>query len=173
MLLAEFMNWLTTLDGGVIKLGLILLAGVLVIGAWIIAATWERARQSEQRTRLVQTMVQRGMSAEQIARVLFAGQLAAEAEDAEKQDESDGQAVYEDESAGREVRLVKALTSWSYDSEDVQRILAAARVDGKIDAATFDIARTLAESWAETDSIVSVLESRRARGPRLMEQKSA
>lgn len=172
MLLAEYLDWLTTLDRGVLKLGLILLAGVMVVAAWFIVAAWERVRQSEQRTRLMQSMLQRGMSAEQIARVLFAGQVAAEADDAST-DKSDDSHEYEDESDAREVKLVKTLTSWSYEPGDVQRILSAARIDGKIDAATFDIAKTLAESWAETDSIVHVLESRRSRGPRIMGQRSA
>lgn len=172
MLLAGFMEWLTKLDGGVIKLGVIVLAGALVLSAWFIAAAWERVNKSQQRTRLIQTMLQRGLSSEQIARVLFAGQIVeGERDELSNNLREDGE--YESESAAREVKLVKTLTSWSYDSEDVQRILSAARIDGKIDAATFDIAVTLAESWAETDSIVGVLESRRARGPRLMEQRSA
>lgn len=172
MLLADFMKWLSGLDGGVIKLAVIILGMSMVVATWIAVAAWERVRHSEQRTRLMHAMLQRGMSSEQIARVLFAGQIAAEANNNEA-DSTDGECEYENESTAREVRLVKALTAWSYDPDDVQRILSAARIDGEIDAATFDIAKTLAESWAETDSIVKVLESRRARGPRLMSQKSA
>lgn len=156
MILAAFWEWLTSLDRGVIVVGLLVGAGVILAVTAIVAGAWQRIRQSAERARLVREMLERGMSAEQIARVLLASQLA----DGEEGEEDDDALVGAESSL--EVRLVKVLSSNHYDADDVNRILSAARVNGQVDETNYCIVKPLAESWAEADHIVEILETRRA-----------
>jgi hypothetical protein len=161
MILAAFWEWLTSLDRGVVVLGLLVAAGTILAVTGIIAAAWRHVRQSADRARLVREMLERGMSAEQIARVLLAAQLAG----GEEEEGEDEEALVGAESS-LEVRLVKVLSNNHYDADDVNRILSAARVNGQIDETTFCIVRPLAEGWAEAEHIVEILETRRAQlGP--------
>ena len=129
---------------------------VIALGAAVITATcvlihaWKRVKQSEQRTLLTSQMLARGMSADEITKVLISASLAAGAEVAPA-------------AADPEVRIVRILTDQSYDRDAINRILAAARIDASIDAPTIEIVRTLAESWTSASNIVNVLNERRNR----------
>jgi hypothetical protein len=152
----SFFGWLSSLDEGVVKLAIILFCGALGLGAWAFSSAWRKIRQSEHRTRLTAMMLDRGMSAEQIEKVIQAGFIGHDPD----ADESPSSAAA---SADPEVRLVKHLSDSQYEGADVQKIVAAARRDGKIDEATVQIVETLASNWEDTDAIVALLESRRER----------
>ena len=167
MLASDTTSIFTTLgQNGVLQLSVIFAGLLLALAIWQITAVWRRVKQSEQRAQMVHSMLQRGFTPEQISRVLIATQVAAEAAETSSE-------AAEDASSDPEVRIVKILTNSSYEGDDVEKILAAARVEGRLDESTLGIIKTLAESWADTDSIVRVLESRRARGPRLAEPRGA
>lgn len=160
-------SWLVPLsNNGVLQLIVVFAGVILPIAIYFIVHAWTKVRQSEQRAQLVHSMLQRGFSSEQIARVLIASQLLAEESEKKPSDVDEAR-------SDPEVRAVKTLTAWSYEADDVQRILAAARVNGRLDEPTYAIIKTLAESWAETESIISVLESRQSRGPRIAASHSA
>lgn len=152
MLASGIVEWLGNLDDSVLKLGLLLSFGAVAVGFWAFATAWRRIRLAEQRAVLITQMLQRGMSGEQIARVL----LAAEFEPAGKSEDED-----ETGSNDPEVQIVQHLSANYYEGEDVEKVLAAARVGDTIDPTVVRIVKTLAENWADTDNIVSVLTSRR------------
>jgi hypothetical protein len=149
MLASGFFAWLSGAEHRVQIIFVALAASALVLGAWAFAWAWVRVRRAENRSRLTSEMLQRGMNPAEIARVLLAYELTspesikAEAEEAESAD----------------VRLIKALSSESYDGEDIQRILAAARGDGALTDERVGVVREMAKAWAEADDIIRALET--------------
>lgn len=118
---------------------------VLVAVCWILAVCWRSVRRSEYRAQLTAMMLQRGMSAEDIARVLQAG----------VPEQSDNASA----NADPEVALVKELSEQGYRGDDVERILSAARQHG-LDGTTTDIIRTLAKNWVSAGEIERVVRAR-------------
>jgi hypothetical protein len=147
----EFFDWLGNLN--VVKLAI--LAGAIASVGWAGFSAWRRIRQSEHRTRLTAMMLERGMTAEQIEKVIQAGFIGRDVEsDADKSTPADGDP---------EVRIIAHLAECHYEAEDSQKIVAAARRNGRIDEATVRIIETLASNWEDTDAIVKLLEARRDR----------
>lgn len=143
-------TWFSGLDDGTVKVLFIFAAMAFVAVVWVISTAWRRARESDNRAQLTAMLIQRGMSADEIEKVLRAGVGSAEESDAaQKSDEPDD-----------EVRLIKQLADLSYDGGDVEKILAAARVNGRLDAPTARIVEGLANNWMDADDIVRVLRAR-------------
>jgi SOS response regulatory protein OraA/RecX len=146
-------QWIASLDDTSVFVSLAIVATMLVIIVGLIASAWRQVRQSEHVSHLTAMMLQRGMSAEEIERVLRSGAFkpaAAEAAQTGPQNQ--------------EVQLVKVLSDNSYDGEAVEKILQAARSDGRIDETTSRIVQIMAENWTDTDDIVRVLSARRSAG---------
>lgn len=136
------------LTDGVMKL-YVMASVVIIIGVtWIIAGALRRIRQSDNRTALLGMMLQRGMSAEQIERVLNAGGFNSTIDAG-------------DDDAAPDVRIIKVLNENSYEGRDVEHILAAAMHRGSIDAATAQVVVSMAEQGTEADEIARVLRLRR------------
>src|SRR5262245_40180914 len=157
MLADGLFSWLTGSDTlGVARIAVIVSGIVIVLSTWAIASAWKSIRCSEHQTRLTALMVERGMKPDEIERLLRAGPiLAAALSDAKSTDIA---------ASDPEVRLVNALTGQSYDGDDVEKVLSAARDSGPIDEPTVGIVKAMAESWAEADDIAKVLRNRRPRG---------
>jgi SOS response regulatory protein OraA/RecX len=143
MLMAGLFSWMGSIDGEVLQFGII---GCSLVGmTGIVVHAWRKVRQSENRTALVGMMVQRGMSAEQIERVMRTCQEAAEAGDAEV----------------TEAGIIGAMKEGDYPAEDIERVLDAARTNGVFDAGSLKIIAALVEQGAEADEIENLLEARR------------
>lgn len=140
----------------VVRIAVIVGGVVLIVAAWAFASAWKSIRCSEHQTRLTALMLERGMKPDEIERLLRAGPILAMAIAANKQS---GPAENDPE-----VRLVNALTEQSYDGDDVEKVLSAARESGPIDEPTVGIVQAMAESWAEAEDIAKVLRNRRPRG---------
>lgn len=151
MLIAGVSEWLTSLDKSTLRLVVLAALGAVVIVAWSGLTAWRRVRESAHRAAVTSELVRRGMSADEIVRVLLAAQLSAEAE---------GAGSAEDDP---EILLVKHLTDNHYEGQDVQRILDAAREEGAIDDSLVALVKTLASSWADTESIIGVIRGREPR----------
>lgn len=102
-----------------------------------------RAQAAETEARLKALMVQRGMSAEEIERILSTGPARQEFEAEENLDP--------------EGRIVSVLASNGYDGDDIERVLRAARRDGKVPLAAARTVETLANNWTEGKDIERVL----------------
>ncbi|HMQ14418.1 MAG TPA: hypothetical protein PKC49_00435 [Phycisphaerae bacterium] len=145
-------EWFSQLGNGTQAIIIVFAAGaVIAIGCAAVEA-WKRIRRAELRSGLTNRMLDEGMSADEIARVLTAAQLSG-AETDEK--------ARPNKLVDPEVRLVKVLTDNHYEPKDVSRILAAARVGGRVDDSTYGVVRSLATAWTSTGNIVEVLEARR------------
>ena len=143
-------------ESGVIKVALIMSAIVLVLSSWALASAWKSIRCSEHQTRLTALMVERGMKSDEIERLLRAGPLLALAiADAKPGEPGAGDP---------EVRIVNAMAGQSYEGDDVEKVLSAARESGPIDEPTVGIVKAMAESWAEAEDIAKILRNRRPRG---------
>ncbi|MEP0845990.1 MAG: hypothetical protein HRF50_04105 [Phycisphaerae bacterium] len=111
------------------------------------------AAANENQDRLKALMVQRGMSADEIVRVLAArfvpprlAEPAPSGTDAEE-------------------RIVKTLSDNGYDGKDIERILVAGRVNDRIDERTAALVQTLADNWTDAADIARILEARRSAAP--------
>lgn len=154
---SAWLGWFAELDDSVQVFAVAAAGAVVCIIAGLLIQAWRRVKQSEQRTQLIGQLLARGLSADEITRVLSAADLAE-------------RRACEQEAASRpasdpEVRIVKALTDQSYSGDDINRVLAAARVGGRIDPAVVEIVKSLAESWTDASNIVTVLEERRRAAP--------
>jgi hypothetical protein len=156
MLAEGFFSWLSTWDDGVTRVALIVGGATIVLAAWAIASAWKSIRCSEHQTRLTALMLERGMKSDEIERLLRAGPLLAMA----MADPKSGESGAHDP----EVRIVNALAGQSYEGDDVEKVLSAARDSGPIDDATVGIVKAMAESWADADDIAKILRNRRPRG---------
>lgn len=152
-----WLGWFAELDDSVQVFAVAAAGAVLCVIAGLLIQAWRRVKQSEQRTHLIGQLLARGLTADEITRVLTAADLA---ERRSCEDESGARSTNDPE-----VRIVKALTDQSYSGDDVNKVLAAARVNGRIDPAVVEIVKSLAESWADANNIVAVLLERRNATP--------
>jgi len=147
-----FFEWFRGL-GDLTQFFLVIGAAAAIISVAAIAfESWRRVRVSELRAGLTRRMLDCGMSADEILRVLASTKIDSPNE----------------RTAGAsdpEVLIVEVLTGNHYEAGDVRRILSAARIDGRVDDSTYGVVKSLAESWAEADNIVDVLEARRQAKP--------
>lgn len=154
-MLADLSSWVSG-PNGYINTALIVSGIVLVLGSWAFASAWKAIRCSEHQTRLTALMVERGMKPDEIERLLRAGPILAMAiAEAKPGDPA---------ASDPEVRIVNVLAGQSYDGDDVEKVLSAARDSGPIDEPTVGIVKAMAESWADADDIAKILRNRRARG---------
>jgi hypothetical protein len=156
MLAEGLFSWLTSWNDGVLKMAILIGGIAIVLSVWAIASAWKSIRCSEHQTRLTALMLERGMKPDEIERLLRAGPILA-------------MAIAENKSADLadndpEVRIVNALAGQSYEGDDVEKVLSAARESGPIDEPTVGIVKAMAESWADADDIAKVLRNRRPRG---------
>lgn len=142
----DFLEWLGSRGNGVVIIAIVSACAAVTISVWAVAHAWMRIRQSEHRTRLTAMMLERGLTTEQMDEVMQAGKLTDEAADGESSDP--------------EVRLVQHLTGNHYEADDTQKIVEAARRNGRIDESTLDIIKTLSDNWEDTDAIVKLLRAR-------------
>ena len=142
--------WLNELDSGY-RLAAIIVAMVMALAAiGIVAQSCRRIKESADRAKMLGEMLRRGMSAEEITRILLAVQVTA--------DESSEDEIDPDETP--EAYVVKCLTDGWYGAEDIKQVLDAAHSHCGLDESTISIIETLAEGGTDTESIVQVLESR-------------
>ncbi len=141
-------DWLGGLNESNLKLIVLLLAGVVAFCVWVVTHAWRRVRTARHRAEVAALALQRGMSAQDVTRIVLALQL----------EEDDDDTPISDEAA-----LIKPLTDACYNGDDVRRILAAARDSGEIDAAAIELVKALASNWSETDVIVEALRGRKRR----------
>jgi len=105
------------------------------------------ATARENQDRLKSLMIQRGMSADEIERVLNTEGARADF----------GSATAVDP----ETRIVEALTTHHYSADDIARVLNASRDEqGNIPPPTAGLVETLAANWADAPDIERVLRSR-------------
>lgn len=154
---------LADLDGEIVALVVVLASiGGMVWIVKIIADGFRKARLlqldaqlRENHDRLKALMLQRGMNADEIERVLAAGAAAAP---------HLGQV---DAGDNPEMRIVKVLSNNGYGGSDVDRILAAARAKGPITADAAELVETMANNWSDGDDIERVLRGREFSTPRV------
>lgn len=114
-------------------------------------ATKLEAQARDNQDRLESLMIQRGMSADEIERVLKA-----------EGSRPDFGAVVED----AEACIVEVLSENGYSGADIERILRAARAEaGQISPPAGQLVRTLAENWAKAADIERILQTRREPAP--------
>lgn len=156
MLATGFFEWVSNVPPVILGLFFVLpIAGAIVGGAFAIANAWKAIRRSEHQTRLTALMLERGLKTDEIERLLKAGTVFVESEPAStKPGESDP-----------EVQIVNALSAQSYDGDDIEKVLVAARQNGDIDPSTVAIVKTLTENWTDADDIAKVLRNRSVRKP--------
>jgi len=145
MLATSWFDWLGRVDQAVWLTAVPCFSVAAVVVTAFIVHGWRRVRQSESRTALVGMMLQRGMSAADIERVMQACSDSA-GED------------YEDEP---DVRIVALMKENEYEGDDIERILDVARVNGRIDVAAVRVVETLVEQGAKVGEIEGILEARR------------
>jgi hypothetical protein len=105
------------------------------------------AQARENQDRLKSLMIQRGMSADEIERVLRA---------------EGGTPSYAADAENRETYIVEVLSENGYEPQDIERILRAARGEGNsIPASAGRLVATLAENWAKAADIERILQERR------------
>lgn len=145
-------------DGVFIVLGLSVTLG----GFYMIWACWRVWMDSRRRTRIAELqadaadnearlkalMIQRGMAADEISRVLSSGTAHAAIKD------------LDDERGNAEDRIVKVLADNGYEGSDVERVLKAARVNGAIGIDAAVLVERLAGNWSKAADIERVLQSR-------------
>jgi hypothetical protein len=161
----EFLNWFQTAFANAafaksmfIGLVLTLLAAVWI--AQIVAGNARAAKIAGYNAALKAQMLERGMSVEEIERVIAAAPASTD-------DEDKG-----DEPTDPETRLLKELNDQNYDSSDVRKILAVVRNGGigpnseQRLQSDVDFAVRLAKAWTDADDIVAMLRDRHAAQPR-------
>lgn len=139
------------------NLRIVILALTLIfcVGGIAAAWAWSAMKTSEHRARLAALLLDRGFKPHEIEQVLRAVQHKPDAES----EAADGPLT----SAEAEVRLMNVLTDQSYEAEDVQKVLAAARDAGPIDRSTIKLVESLAEEWYEADDMAKLLRDRKQR----------
>lgn len=109
------------------------------------AATLE-AQTRENQDRLKSLMIQRGMSADEIERVL----------------QVEGSKVdFLGEAENTEAHIVEVLSENGYEATDIERILVAARIGDAIPPSAGKLVVTMAENWAKAADIERILQTRR------------
>jgi hypothetical protein len=126
-------------------------AKLIVDGVRRSQAAKLEAQARENQDRLKSLMIQRGMSADEIERVLKA--------EGPRPD-------YTREAEDIEAAIVEVLSENGYEAEDIERILRAARGDGAaISPSAGQLVGTLAENWAKTEDIERILQTRHRPAP--------
>ena len=123
---------------------------VIVDGVRKSQATKLEAQARENQDRLKSLMIQRGMSADEIERILQA--------EGSKVDFLGG-------AENTEAHIVEVLSENGYDAADIERILVAARIGDAIPPSAGKLVVTMAENWAKAADIERVLQSRRKPAP--------
>ena len=91
-------------------------------------------------------MIQRGMSADEIERVL----------------QVEGSKVdFLGEAENTEAHIVEVLSENGYEATDIERILVAARIGDAIPPSAGKLVVTMAENWAKAADIERILQTRR------------
>lgn len=152
MLATSALDWFSSLNDSTVRLGLVVGAGALVAIIVAIATAWAVIRKSEHRTRLTAMMLERGLKPEEIERILVSG-----FGDAEKASER----LLDANTPDPEVKVVTHLSNCSYDGDDIQKILVAARAAGGIDQGAIDMIKVMANNWTDAEEIAKVLLNRR------------
>jgi hypothetical protein len=105
------------------------------------------AQARENQDRLKSLMIQRGMSADEIERVLKA---------------EGGTPNYATDLENPEAYIVEVLSENGYEAADIERILRAARGEGdSVSASAGRLIAALAENWAKATDIERILQNRR------------
>lgn len=131
----------------------IVIVGALYLSIRVIAHSIYRAQLAKCETqlrdnedRLKSLMIQRGMSADEIERVLRA---------------TDGRpSVGATAPADAETTMVQTLSENGYEAADIERIMTAARRGEAIPPSAGKLVTTLAENWASADDIVRLVKAR-------------
>jgi hypothetical protein len=129
----------------------------LVLSVWAASAAWRAARESEHRTRLTAALLERGLRADDIERVLRATYGATPCP---------APAAAEPASGDPEVRIVKHMSDCSYEPGDIEKVLAAARENEPIDEGTVKMIEVMSTNWAEAAEIADLIRNRRTREAR-------
>ena len=104
------------------------------------------AQARENQDRLKSLMIQRGMSADEIERVLRS---------------EGGKIDFTGEAENPEARIVEVLSDNSYEAADIERILRAARGgDDQVSPAACRLVVAMGENWAKAADIERLLQSR-------------
>ncbi len=123
------------------------MAKVIVDGVRRAQATKLEAQARENQDRLKSLMIQRGMSADEIERVLKA---------------EGGTPSYAANVENTEAYIVELLSENGYEAADIERVLRAARGESdSIPASAGKLVATLAENWAKAADIERILQNRR------------
>lgn len=150
----QWITWLSTITAENLK-EVIFLVGATIVGAvWVAASAWRNTRIAEYRTRLTGALLQRGMGADEVERILRATYEPKSSNEAK-------QKIKPGDSA--EVRIVKRLAACYYNGRDIDKVLAAARESGPIDEACVEMVKSMANNWVSADEIAQVIRSRSAR----------
>ncbi|HVJ79805.1 MAG TPA: hypothetical protein VNC50_01950 [Planctomycetia bacterium] len=130
---------------------------VLLILVGMLSYNWRKARVAGYLASLKSQMIGRGMSAEEIERVLAAGA-------APPAPRPDADALVGDGSA--EAQAIASLGAQSYGSDDIAKVCAAlARHDGLPDAEARKLkdaalVKSMAAQWMDADDMVKLLSAR-------------
>lgn len=138
------------MNAGVLIVAIIFFSIMVVGVTCFIARAWSRVRTSEDRTALLGMMLQRGMSAADIERVMNSSTGTGDIGD-----------------TGPDVGIVTLMKEYEYKGEDIERVLDAARTNGRIDSAALKIVETLVEQGAKVGEIEGILEARRMQPARV------
>jgi hypothetical protein len=148
MIAAYWLERLQEFNVAVLLVACVTGAATIIAATALIASAWKRVRQTDTRSALVGMMLQRGMSAADIERVMTAccGQDAG----------TDGDP---------EAYIIGLMKENQYSGDDVERVLDAARKNGSIDAAAVKIIESLVEEGVEGREIETLLDARSPRAP--------
>jgi hypothetical protein len=137
-------------------------AAALVFAFWIVVDGRRKTRIAELKAeaadneaRLKALMLQRGMNADEIERILSAGDATAELR---------SEPIGDEHARNPEARIVQVLADNGYGGEDIERVLRTARVDGAIPATAVRTVETLAGNWAKAGDIERVLRTQGGHG---------
>jgi SOS response regulatory protein OraA/RecX len=100
-------------------LDLLLIGAFVVIAVAVIAVQWRRVRVAELQAALKKQMLERGMSAEDIEKVLRAAEAPA------PEPEQESLVPFTGNTAADSPRLVKLLLEHGYSGDDIERVLRA------------------------------------------------
>lgn len=141
---------------------------LFVLWRWGVALARKRRdlKWQERRARLLETLLERGLPADDAVRVLGAtlGNVDADVGKLTKAIAAratglDLDAILGAQSNDPTAQVVKVLAENSYDTDDIDAILSAARSVRPIDARIVSIVTSLAENGAEGEGIAKILMS--------------
>jgi hypothetical protein len=144
--------WLESLqrfNEGVLIVASVALAATMIAMTAIVARAWRRVRQTDARSGLAALMLQRGMPASDIERILMACSQSVE------------------KAVDAETHIIELMKENDYSGDDVERVLDAARKNGTIEAATLKLIESLVEQGVEGREIENLLDARAPRAPQV------